>query len=123
MTNKISEDMGMTPEEQAQLLELMRKFAAQTGAAITLPQPVEVKPKFPLGEMPSTLDIESPRMYVRMQPSTEYYFNEATDWLRNSGYLCQGRKPKAQVLFHVLVHEFFKLSEEDRRKMVEPYMD
>lgn len=116
----------MTPEDQKKFFELLQQFMSQSGG--NLPEGLSglnsaKSQRFPLGCKPDTLDNNSPRMYVRMSPATEHHFNEAIEWLRNTGFLSLGRKPKGQVLFHALVHEFCKLSDEDRLKLVRPYLD
>lgn len=124
----------MTPEEQQKFVELMMKFMTQSGGSAVLPvapaapQPavpahVPSRPNFELGCKPDALGNESPRMYVRMSPATEHYFNEAVEWLFRSGETSHGRRPKAQVLFHAMVHEFCKLSDADRIKFLKPYLD
>lgn len=124
----------MTPEEQQKFVELMMKFMAQSGGsavpsvATASTQPVTSSgpkslPKYELGCKPDALGNDSPRMYVRMSPATEHFFNEAVKWLFNSGETSLGRRPKAQVLFHALVHEFCKLSDADRIKFLKPYLD
>lgn len=124
----------MTPEEQQKFVELMMKFMTQSGGSVTPPavpaSPLPVaparkqsQPEYALGCKPDALGNDSPRMYVRMSPATEHFFNDAVKWLFNSGETSLGRRPKAQVLFHALVHEFCKLSDAERIKFLKPYLD
>jgi len=105
-----------SPEQMAEMLQKMvAMMAAQTIATPT------VKPE--IGVKPQPLDIESKRIYLRTSDATDLLFRQLADWIKDSGFRIQDRRPKAQVLLHILTHEFAKLSEEARRDVVRQYMD
>ena len=111
--------MSMTPEQMAELFQKM--VAVMAGQA---PPQAPTGPPMPTpGSKPEPLDIESKRIYLRISDDTDKLFRQQADWLKESGFRVQDRRPKAQVLLHILTHEFAKLSEEERRNICRKYMD
>lgn len=82
-------------------------------------EPAEVN----VGAKAEALDMDSPRIFIRISKNTQEIFNDLVDWLSNSGMRVEDRRPKAQVLLHIMIHEFAKLSEEKRREICRPYVD
>lgn len=123
--------MSLTPEQMAEMFQQLVAMmaagqAAPRAAPAAAPPVVHLPPPPPkptLGDKPQPLDIESKRIYLRISDNTDALFRQLSEWLKESGFRIQDRRPKAQVLLHILTHEFAKLSEEERRNIVRKYMD
>jgi outer membrane lipopolysaccharide assembly protein LptE/RlpB len=111
-------DSNFSPE-QIEMLQQMLAVLAQNAA-----NGVPAAPALPVpGAKPQPLDIESKRIYLRISDQTDELFRSLSNWLKESGFRIQDRRPKAQVLLHILTHEFAKLTEEEKRNICRPYMD
>jgi len=121
--------MSLTPEQMAEMFQQLVAMMAQSRDTPAAAQPAAAPPvvlpppKPTLGDKPQPLDIESKRIYLRISDNTDALFRQLAEWLKESGFRIQDRRPKAQVLLHILTHEFAKLSEEERRNIVRKYMD
>jgi len=115
----------MSPEMMAEMLrQLVAMMAASRDTPAAAPPAAILPPPKPtVGDKPQPLDIESKRIYLRISDNTDALFRSLSNWLKDSGFRIQDRRPKAQVLLHILTHEFAKLSEEERRNIVRKYMD
>lgn len=111
--------MSLTPEQMAEMMQQMMSMLAANAANATQSVPATPVP----GTKPQPLDIESKRIYLRISDETDKLFRQQAEWMKESGFRVQDRRPKAQVLLHILTHEFAKLTEEEKRNICRKYMD
>lgn len=111
----------MNPEDLNKLIESLQALVQAQKNAPDTSKPAEEK--LQIGSKPEPLDLDSGRLYLRVSDSTRKIFDRESEWLRNTGYRIYDRKPKAQVLLHILIHEFAKKSDEEKMAIVKPYMD
>lgn len=111
--------MSLTPEQMAEMMQQMMSMLAANAANATQSAPVMPVP----GAKPQPLDIESKRIYLRISDETDKLFRQQAEWMKESGFRVQDRRPKTQVLLHILTHEFAKLTEEEKRNICRKYMD
>lgn len=74
-------------------------------------------------ERAAPLDMDSRRIFLRVSDSAHDLFTQEAEWLRDSGFRVGERKPKAQVLLHILIHEWAKLTDAEKRKICSAYLD
>lgn len=106
----------MEKDDVSKLLDGLRALI-EKGSTQTVP------PRKTPGERAVPLDMDSRRIFLRVSDDTFRIFTDEAEWLRDSGFRLGERRPKAQVLMHIMVHEWAKLSEEEKRKICSRYLD